>query len=280
MRDLLRASRPREPKAPHPGARRRGRSRGPRRARSSLPVGARTELAAAVARRAERHRGRDARAPGRCPRRRAHAGRRPARRAWDQELLAGDQGDRVHRASTTERPSLEMLEAGAVGYLLKGGSVERDRGSDRAGGGRAVDASRPRSPETSSRRSSGSSRSNERRWRRSSGKRSGSAARSTAEGVLEMVFQPICTLGGKTVGVEALARFRAAATPRARSLVRRGRGGGASDRARARGREGRSRGATGSPAEDLSVLERLAGDAPVGAASGSWSRGVRRRHAS
>ncbi|MBA2568028.1 MAG: EAL domain-containing protein [Actinobacteria bacterium] len=102
---------------------------------------------------------------------------------------------------------LEMLEAGAVGYLLKGDSIEEViEAIHRAASGQAPlsaavtgevieelvgQLSVHRQAETRTRR-------REKRIRRA----------LDGEEHLSMVFQPICNLSGGTVGAEALARFR------------------------------------------------------------------------
>jgi EAL domain-containing protein (putative c-di-GMP-specific phosphodiesterase class I)/DNA-binding NarL/FixJ family response regulator len=101
---------------------------------------------------------------------------------------------------------LEMLEAGADGYLVKGSSIETIVTSiERAAAGQgslSVEVTggvieelagllhaRRRSEERSQRR--------EQRIRH-----------ALDDDILHAVFQPICTLAGSTVGAEALARFR------------------------------------------------------------------------
>lgn len=106
---------------------------------------------------------------------------------------------------------LEMLEAGAVGYVLKGGSVEAIMEAiEQAAAGQSsfsvevtgdIIATLVRQLGVQ-RKAVEKTERREKRIRRA----------IDSEGVLEMVFQPICTLGGTTVGAEALARFRT--TPR------------------------------------------------------------------
>jgi EAL domain-containing protein (putative c-di-GMP-specific phosphodiesterase class I)/DNA-binding NarL/FixJ family response regulator len=101
---------------------------------------------------------------------------------------------------------LEMLEAGADGYLVRGGSIDtivtsieraaRGQGSLSVGvtGGVIEELAgllhaRRRNEERSQRRES-------------------RIRRALDEDLLRTVFQPICTLAGSTVGAEALARFR------------------------------------------------------------------------
>ncbi len=103
---------------------------------------------------------------------------------------------------------LEMLEAGAVGYLLKGGSVDAIvEAIEQAAAGQSTFSVEVTGDivETLVRQLAVQRKALEKKQRQE--KRIRRALDS--EGVLEMVFQPICTLGGKTVGVEALARFRA-----------------------------------------------------------------------
>jgi EAL domain-containing protein (putative c-di-GMP-specific phosphodiesterase class I)/CheY-like chemotaxis protein len=102
---------------------------------------------------------------------------------------------------------LEMLEAGAIGYLLKGNSIDEILEAIH----RAADGQAPLSAEIAGdvieellgqlsviRRADTQTRRREGRIRR---------VLDDAD-YLEMVFQPICTLSGATVGAEALARFR------------------------------------------------------------------------
>jgi len=106
---------------------------------------------------------------------------------------------------------LEMLEAGAVGYLLKGGTVDAIvEAIEQAAAGQSIFSVEVTGDIVETlvrqlgvqRKVLEKKERQERRIRRA----------LDSEGVLEMVFQPICTLGGTTVGAEALARFRA--TPR------------------------------------------------------------------
>lgn len=102
---------------------------------------------------------------------------------------------------------LQMLEAGAIGYLLKGGSIDEIVEAIH----RAADGQAPLSAEVAGevidellgqlsvdRQNETQTRRREKRIRR------------TLEGKdrFSMVFQPICSLSGRMVGAEALARFR------------------------------------------------------------------------
>jgi EAL domain-containing protein (putative c-di-GMP-specific phosphodiesterase class I)/DNA-binding NarL/FixJ family response regulator len=102
---------------------------------------------------------------------------------------------------------LEMLEAGAVGYLVKGDSIDDIVEAIH----QAADGQAPLSVEVTgdiieelvgqlgiNRRAETQTRRSEKRIRRA----------LDEDDVLSMVFQPICTLDGVTVGAEALARFR------------------------------------------------------------------------
>ena len=104
---------------------------------------------------------------------------------------------------------LEMLEAGVVGYLLKDGSVGSIvEAIEQAAAGQSTFSAEVTGDivETLVKQLAVQRKALEKKQRQE--KRIRRALDS--EGVLEMVFQPICTLRGKTVGVEALARFRAA----------------------------------------------------------------------
>ena len=110
---------------------------------------------------------------------------------------------------------LEMLEAGADGYLVKGSSVETILTSiERAANGQgslSVEVTGGVIEELAGllharRRSEDRSRRREERVRH-----------ALDDDVVHAVFQPICTLAGSTVGAEALARFRG---PPARGPVR------------------------------------------------------------
>ena len=101
---------------------------------------------------------------------------------------------------------LEMLEAGADGYLVRGGSIDTivtsiERAA-RGQGSLSVEVTGSVIEELAgllhARR-----RNEERSQRRESRIR-----RALDEDLLRTVFQPICTLAGSTVGAEALARFR------------------------------------------------------------------------
>lgn len=102
---------------------------------------------------------------------------------------------------------MEMLEAGVVGYLVKGSSLETILVSiERAAAGLgslSVEVTGDVIDELAEqlgvqRRADERQRRRETRIRRV----------LEDEGALEMVFQPICTIDGERVGAEALARFR------------------------------------------------------------------------
>ena len=104
---------------------------------------------------------------------------------------------------------LEMLEAGAVGYVLKGGSVEAIvEAIEQAAAGQASLSHEVTGDIIATlvgqlgvqRKASEKAARQEKRIRRA----------LEPEGVLEMVFQPIFSLSGPIVGAEALARFRTA----------------------------------------------------------------------
>lgn len=104
---------------------------------------------------------------------------------------------------------LEMLEAGAAGYLLKGASIDEIIESVRAAAAGQASLSSEVTGDIIEtlvgqlgveRKASEQAERRERRIR----------SVLDSDDVLQMVFQPICTLGGETVGAEALARFRAA----------------------------------------------------------------------
>src|SRR5438093_1240451 len=105
---------------------------------------------------------------------------------------------------------LEMLEAGVVGYLVKGSSIESIVDSvEQAAGGQgslSVEVTGDVIEElvgqlSVRRRAEGRRRTRESRVRRA----------MESEGALGIVFQPICDLNtGRPVGVEALARFHVA----------------------------------------------------------------------
>lgn len=101
---------------------------------------------------------------------------------------------------------LEMLEAGAIGYLLKGDSIDEIAEAIR----RAADGQAPLSAEVAGdvidellgqisvdRQAATRARRREKRIRRM----------IDEDDRLSIVFQPICSLSGRTVGAEALARF-------------------------------------------------------------------------
>src|SRR6185295_7024055 len=101
---------------------------------------------------------------------------------------------------------MEMLEAGADGYLVKGSSIDTIVGSiERAarGQGSLSDEVTGSVIEELAGLLHARKRSEERSQRREERIR-----RALDEDVLHTVFQPICTLAGSTVGAEALARFR------------------------------------------------------------------------
>jgi EAL domain-containing protein (putative c-di-GMP-specific phosphodiesterase class I)/DNA-binding NarL/FixJ family response regulator len=101
---------------------------------------------------------------------------------------------------------MEMLEAGADGYLVKGSSIDTIVGSiERAarGQGSLSDEVTGSVIEELAGLLHARKRSEERSQRREERVR-----RALDEDVLHTVFQPICTLAGSTVGAEALARFR------------------------------------------------------------------------
>jgi EAL domain-containing protein (putative c-di-GMP-specific phosphodiesterase class I)/CheY-like chemotaxis protein len=102
---------------------------------------------------------------------------------------------------------LQMLEAGAIGYLLKGDSIDEIVEAIH----RAADGQAPLSAEIAGevidellgqlsvdRQAETQTRRQEKRIRRV----------LEEDDRLGMVFQPICSLSGRTVGAEALARFR------------------------------------------------------------------------
>ena len=101
---------------------------------------------------------------------------------------------------------LEMLEAGADGYLVKGSSIETILTSiERAARGQgslSVEVTGGVIEELAGllharRRDEERSRRREERIRR-----------ALDDDLLHTVYQPICTLAGSTIGAEALARFR------------------------------------------------------------------------
>ena len=102
---------------------------------------------------------------------------------------------------------LQMLEAGAIGYLLKGDSIDKIVEAIH----RAADGQAPLSAEIAGevidellgqlnvdRQAETQTRRQVKRIRRA----------LDEDDRLSMVFQPICSLSGRTVGAEALARFR------------------------------------------------------------------------
>ncbi len=102
---------------------------------------------------------------------------------------------------------LQMLEAGAIGYMLKGESIDEIVEAIH----RAADGHAPLSAEIAGdvidellgqlsvdRQAETRTRRREQRIRRA----------LDDESRLTMVFQPICSLSGRTVGAEALARFQ------------------------------------------------------------------------
>jgi EAL domain-containing protein (putative c-di-GMP-specific phosphodiesterase class I)/DNA-binding NarL/FixJ family response regulator len=132
----------------------------------------------------------------------AHAAREIKQRAPKTRVIAFT----AHHDRATV---LEMLEAGAVGYVLKGGSVEAIvEAIEQAAAGQASLSAEVTGDiiETlveqlgEQRKASERTARHEKRIRRA----------LETEGVLEMVFQPIFSLWGPLVGAEALARFRTA----------------------------------------------------------------------
>ena len=116
---------------------------------------------------------------------------------------------------------LQMLEAGAIGYLLKGGSIDEIVEAIH----RAADGQAPLSAEVAGevidellgqlsvdRHNETQSRRREKRVRRA----------LEGKDRFSMVFQPICSLSGQMVGAEALARFRGPPKRAPGALVRRG----------------------------------------------------------
>src|SRR5919204_1012772 len=102
---------------------------------------------------------------------------------------------------------LEMLEAGVVGYLVKGSSIESIVESiDQAAGGQgrlSVEITGDVIEELVGQLSVRRRAEDRRRARESRVRRA-----IESEGAMRMVFQPICELGSrKPVGAEALARF-------------------------------------------------------------------------
>jgi EAL domain-containing protein (putative c-di-GMP-specific phosphodiesterase class I)/DNA-binding NarL/FixJ family response regulator len=101
---------------------------------------------------------------------------------------------------------LEMLEAGADGYLVKGSSIETivtsiERAS-RGQGSLSVEVTGSVIEELAGllhARRRGEERSQRREER---------IRRALDQDLLHAVYQPICTLAGSTIGAEALARFR------------------------------------------------------------------------
>ncbi len=141
----------------------------------------------------------DVRMPGGGP----AAARGIKRKSPDTRMLAFSAAD--DRATV-----LEMLEAGVVGYLVKGSSIESIVDSvEQAAGGQgslSVEVTGDVIEElvgqlSVRRRAEGRRRTRESRVRRA----------MESEGALGIVFQPICDLNtGRPVGVEALARFHVA----------------------------------------------------------------------
>jgi EAL domain-containing protein (putative c-di-GMP-specific phosphodiesterase class I)/DNA-binding NarL/FixJ family response regulator len=131
----------------------------------------------------------------------AAAARGIRQRSPDTRVLAlSGQGDR--------ESVLQMVEAGAVGYLVKGGPPDAIIDSIR----RAAAGQGSLSGEVTAEvidelagelvQRADTTRRNELREERI-------RRAIDDESVLEIVFQPICTLGGEMVGAEALARFHA-----------------------------------------------------------------------
>jgi EAL domain-containing protein (putative c-di-GMP-specific phosphodiesterase class I)/AmiR/NasT family two-component response regulator len=101
---------------------------------------------------------------------------------------------------------LEMLEAGADGYLVKGSTVDTIVNSiERAARGQgSLSAEMTGSVIEELAGLLHARRRNEERSQR----REERIRRALDEDLLHAVFQPICTLAGSTIGAEALARFR------------------------------------------------------------------------
>jgi EAL domain-containing protein (putative c-di-GMP-specific phosphodiesterase class I) len=101
----------------------------------------------------------------------------------------------------------EMLEAGVVGYLVKGSSVDSlvasIRGAAQGHGSLSVEVTGDVIEELVEELSVRRTIDEQRRLRQRRIQRA-----LVSDGALRIVFQPICTLAGETVGAEALARFR------------------------------------------------------------------------
>jgi EAL domain-containing protein (putative c-di-GMP-specific phosphodiesterase class I)/DNA-binding NarL/FixJ family response regulator len=101
---------------------------------------------------------------------------------------------------------LEMLEAGADGYLVRGSSIDTIvssiEGAARGQGSLSVEVMGSVIEELAGLLHV------RRRDEERSQRREGRIRRVLDDDLLHTVFQPICTLAGSTVGAEALARFR------------------------------------------------------------------------
>ena len=164
-------------------------------------------------------------------------------------LSAGDDRETV----------LQMLEAGADGYLVKGSSAETILTSiERAARGQgslSVEVTGGVIEELAGLLHA-RSRSEERSRRREERVR-----HALDDDVVHAVYQPICTLAGSTVGAEAARALPRAARPRSGALVRRGRRGGAAARPGAGGRARGAERAAGAAGARLPRDQRLARDA-------------------
>jgi EAL domain-containing protein (putative c-di-GMP-specific phosphodiesterase class I) len=94
---------------------------------------------------------------------------------------------------------LEMLAAGADGHVVKGAPFA------------AI--------VTAIRRSAATRQQRGIRQRAQEGVREQRVRHTSPEGILSVIFEPICTLAGKTIGAEALARFARAPRPRTGRLA-------------------------------------------------------------
>ena len=103
---------------------------------------------------------------------------------------------------------LEMLEAGAIGYLVKGCSIDADpRGREHAAPGRRACRWRSR-PSVIGELAGQLNGDAARASARSGAARAHPAHARATDGSLEIVFQPICApRRGGAVGAEALSRF-------------------------------------------------------------------------
>lgn len=101
---------------------------------------------------------------------------------------------------------MEMLEAGADGYLVKGSSIDTILSSiERASRGRGSLSEEVTGSVIEELAGLLHAR---RRDAARSQRREDRIRRVLEEGLLHTVYQPICTLAGSTIGAEALARFR------------------------------------------------------------------------